>query len=78
MSKTTVSPPDGLLKRIDEEARRRSVSRSALVATAARRELSRRNPDTVAEAIARSEARFRDMGDFEGADLARENRDRAR
>ena len=78
MSKIMVSLPDDLLKRIDEEARRRSVSRSALIATAASRELSRSDPNAVAEAISRSEARFHDMGAFEAADLVRENRDGAR
>lgn len=73
-----MSLPDDLLKRIDEEARRRSVSRSALIALAARHELSRPHPDAVAEAIARSETRFRDVGAFEAADLVREIRDGAR
>lgn len=78
MSKIMVSLPEDLLRRLDEEAKRRSISRSALIASAARRELGRRNPDAVAEAIARSEARFRASGKFEASDLIREHRDAAR
>jgi metal-responsive CopG/Arc/MetJ family transcriptional regulator len=37
MSKVMVSLPDELLARIDREAERRSLSRSALLAAAARR-----------------------------------------
>jgi metal-responsive CopG/Arc/MetJ family transcriptional regulator len=75
MSKIMVSLPEDLLRRLDEEAKRRSVSRSALLAVAARRELARRTPDAVAAAIARSEARFLRAGSFEASDLVREQRD---
>jgi metal-responsive CopG/Arc/MetJ family transcriptional regulator len=75
MSKIMVSLPEDLLRRVDEEASRRSMSRSALIALAARRELARRDPDLVADAIARSEARFLRSGTFEAADLVREHRD---
>lgn len=78
MSKIMISLPDDLLKRLDEEARQRSMSRSALIATAARHELSRRDPETVAEAVARSEARFRAAGAFDASDLVREGRDGVR
>jgi len=77
MPKVTVSLPDELVRDIDEEARRRSMIRSALLA-AARRELTRRDPVAVAEAIARSEERFRDAGAIEAADPARQDRDRRR
>ncbi len=70
-----VSLPDELLHEIDAEAQRRSLSRSALLAAAARRELARRDPDAVAEAIARSERRFRGAGAFDAADLVRRDRD---
>lgn len=70
-----VSLPDELLARIDEEARRRAVSRSALAAAAARRELDRRDPDALAEAIARSEQRFARSGCFDSAELVRTERD---
>ena len=75
MSKVMVSIPDDLLATIDHEATRREMSRSAFLAAAARRELSRRDPATVAAAIARSEARFRDAGSFDAADLVRADRD---
>jgi hypothetical protein len=73
-----VSFPDELLRSIDEEARRRSMSRSALLAEAARRELVRRDPAVVAEAIRRSEERFRRAGRFDAADLIRRDRDMRR
>jgi len=69
MSKVMVSIADDLLAEIDAEAKRRSTSRSALLATAARRELARRDGDLVAAAVERSEKRFHDAGAFEAADL---------
>jgi len=78
MSKVMVSLPDELLKEIDAEARRRATSRSALLASAARRELTRRDPEAVAEAIARSEQRFRTAGAFDAADLIDQDRVRRR
>jgi len=78
MSKVMVSLPDDLVRDLDEEARRRSMSRSALLAAAARRELARRDPEAVAEAVARSEERFRTAGSFDAANLVRQDRDRRR
>jgi len=78
MSKVMVSMADDLLAEIDAEAKRRATSRSALLAVAARRELDRRDPVQVAEAIARSEQRFRDAGKFEAAELVRGDRDTRR
>lgn len=75
MSKVMVSLAADLLAELDAEAKRRSTSRSALIATAARRELARRDPEHVAAAIARSEQRFRDAGRFEAADVVRADRD---
>jgi metal-responsive CopG/Arc/MetJ family transcriptional regulator len=74
MSKVMVSFPEELLAEIDTEARRRSTTRSALLATAARRELTRRDPEQVAAAIARSERRFASGGTFEAADLIHHDR----
>lgn len=51
------------------------MSRSALLAAAARRELARPDPDAVDEAIIRSEQRFRNAGSFEAAELVRRDRD---
>jgi metal-responsive CopG/Arc/MetJ family transcriptional regulator len=78
MSKVMVSIADELLERIDAEAKRRSTSRSALLATAAQRELARRDNDLVAAAIERSEKRFHDSGTFESADLVRADRESSR
>ncbi len=75
MSKVMVSLPDDLLALIDREAKRRSMSRSALLAAAAKRELSRRDPAAVADAVARSERRFAQAGSFDAGDLVRVERD---
>jgi metal-responsive CopG/Arc/MetJ family transcriptional regulator len=75
MSKVMVSFPAELLAEIDAEAARRETSRSALLAAAARRELTRRDSEKVAAAIARSEERFQRSGAFESADLVRADRD---
>lgn len=75
MSKVMVSLPEELISEIDAEARRRSMSRSALLAAAARRELARSDPAAVDDAIVRSEERFRTAGRFEAADLVRRVRD---
>lgn len=73
-----VSLPADLLAEIDAEAHRRSLSRSALLATAARRELARRDPCDVAAAVERSEERFARAGSFDAADLVRADRDERR
>jgi len=78
MAKVMVSFPGDLLAEIDAEATRRATTRSALLAEAARRELSRRDSTEVAAAIARSEKRFVGAGSFEAADLVRADRDAAR
>ncbi len=76
MSKVMVSMPDELLRRLDREAQKRSMSRSSLLALAAQRELARRDPSAVTAAIERSEKRFRASGRFDAADLIRKDRDR--
>jgi metal-responsive CopG/Arc/MetJ family transcriptional regulator len=78
MSKVMISLPEDLLAQIDDEAERRSTSRSALLAAAARRELARRDSALVAAAIERSEQRFRESGAFEAADIVRADRDTRR
>jgi metal-responsive CopG/Arc/MetJ family transcriptional regulator len=75
MSKVMVSLPVDLVRRLDQEASKRSMSRSALIAAAARRELARSDPEAVARAIERSEERFRSAGSFEAAELVRRDRD---
>lgn len=78
MSKVMVSLPEELLHEIDEEAHRRSISRSALLAAAARRELARPDRGAVDKATDRSERRFRPAGTFDAADLVRAYRDSPR
>jgi metal-responsive CopG/Arc/MetJ family transcriptional regulator len=51
--------PDDLLEQIDAEAARRGISRSAFVVLALRRELTRREPEAIDAAVARSVERFR-------------------
>ena len=75
MAKVMVSLPDELLAELDAEVARRSTSRSALLALAARRELSPTDPAVLAAAIQRSESRFAGSGPFESADLVRSDRD---
>lgn len=70
-----VSLRDGLLTEIDEGAKRRSTTRSALLAAGARRELQRPDPEAFDRAVAESEERFADAGPFEAADLIRWTRD---
>lgn len=78
MSKVMVSITDHLLAKIDAEAKRRSTSRSALLAVAAQRELARRDNELVLAAIERSEKRFQSSGAFEAADLVRADRNSRR
>lgn len=78
MAKVMVSLPEDLLAELDAEVARRSTSRSALLAAAARRELARPDPEQVAAAIARSEMRFAGAGAFEAGDLVRHDRDSRR
>ena len=75
MSKVMISLPDDLLAELDAEVRRRSTSRSALLAAAARRELARRDPEEMTAAVERSQRRFREAGRFDSADLVRRDRD---
>jgi metal-responsive CopG/Arc/MetJ family transcriptional regulator len=78
MSKVMVSLPEDLLEEIDRVARKRSMSRSALLAAAARREIARPSPTEVDEAIIRSEQRFAAAERFEAADQVRRGRDNHR
>ena len=78
MSKIMVSLPEELVQEIDKVARQRSMSRSALLAAAARREIARPNPSDIDDAIIRSEERFRTAGRLEAADLVRRDRETRR
>jgi metal-responsive CopG/Arc/MetJ family transcriptional regulator len=75
MAKVMISLPDDLLARIDEMARRRKVTRSGLLAQAARKEVARLTPEEMDAIIERSRARFADAGPFDSADLIRAERD---
>jgi hypothetical protein len=75
MSKVLLSVPDGLLVQIDAEASRRSISRSAFLAEAARRKLGRSRPASFTDAITRSEACFATAGSVNAADLVRADPD---
>jgi metal-responsive CopG/Arc/MetJ family transcriptional regulator len=81
MTEVTVSLPDELLMEIDAEARRASSSRSAVLTSAAQRELTRRklerrDPEAIGAAIARSIERFRDTEPLNATEFIRADRDR--
>ena len=76
MPKIMISLPADLLADVDREARRRSTSRSALLATAARRELEQQDPAELDRALERARGALRDVGAFESADLVRAERNR--
>src|SRR5258708_1368174 len=75
MAKVMISMPDGLLARVDTEAKRRATTRSGLLALAVTRELDRRDPEEMDAAIARLKERFRDVGPIDAAALVRAERD---
>ena len=75
MAKVMISLPDDVLARVDEEARRRGTSRSALLREAALRELGRPDQQALEAAVARSRARFAGVGGFDSAMLVRADRD---
>ena len=76
MPKVMVSLPAELLRDLDGEAARRGASRSALLATAARRELEQQDSAELDAALERARAALRARGSFEAADLVRAERDR--
>ena len=71
-----VSLPADLLEDLDREARRRNSTRSALLATAARRELHQQDSAAVEAALQRVRAASAGFGDHDSADLVRRDRDR--
>lgn len=76
MPKIMVSLPADLLADVDREALRRRTSRSALLATAARRELEQQDPVELDRALHRARGALRTVGAFESAELVRAERDR--
>jgi predicted transcriptional regulator len=75
MAKVMISIPDDLLERVDREAQRRSTSRSALLAQAARRELGWPDRDLIDAALERGRAALAGAGAFESSELIRADRD---
>lgn len=71
-----VSLPADLLTDLDREAARRGSSRSALLATAARRELDQQDGEEIEQLLDRVRASLRTAGPAEAADLVRSERDR--
>jgi metal-responsive CopG/Arc/MetJ family transcriptional regulator len=78
MAKVMISLPDEFLVELDAEVKRRSTSRSAFLAKAAKRELARRDAADLTAAIERSQRRFQRAGSFESADVVRADRDERR
>ncbi|MEI4273527.1 ribbon-helix-helix protein, CopG family [Klenkia sp. LSe6-5] len=76
MPKVMVSLPEQLLLDLDREAARRGSSRSALLATAARRELEQQDPAELDALLDRARAAMRSAGAFESGDVVRAERDR--
>jgi metal-responsive CopG/Arc/MetJ family transcriptional regulator len=76
MPKVMVSLPADLLADLDREAARRGSSRSALLATAARRELGQQDSAAVDAALERVRTALRSAGSFDAGDLVRAERDR--
>jgi len=76
MPKVMVSLPAELLADLDREAARRGSTRSALLVTAARRELEQQSSDDLDAALERARAALRGVGPFESAELVRAERSR--
>ena len=75
--KVLVSIPDDLLERVDREARRRRVTRSALLQQAARHELGWPDTATIDAAIERGRTALAGAGRFESVrEIRRERKER--
>jgi len=79
MAKVMVSLPDDLLSAVDRAVRLRGTTRSGLLADAVRRELRRRDADSMQTAFARMEARAARYGVPTAEDVRadRDQRDRS-
>ena len=71
-----VSLPAELLVDLDREALRRGSSRSALLVTAARRELEQQDAAELDAALERARAAMHGVGSFESGELVHAERDR--
>lgn len=76
MPKVMVSLPADLLADVDREASRRGSTRSALLATAARRELDQQDGAEVERLLDRVRQALRSCQPVQAADLVRAERDR--
>lgn len=74
MAKVMISIPDDLLAALDAEAKARHTSRSAVIAQAARREISAPNAARVDELLAAARAALGDTGAWSASQLVREQR----
>jgi hypothetical protein len=75
MVKVLVSIPDDLLERVDREAQRRSMTRSALLQQAAQHELGWPDPASIDAALDRARSALAGAGSFESVELIRRNRE---
>jgi predicted transcriptional regulator len=75
MTKVLVSIPQDLLDRVDREAQRRGLTRSALLQLAVRRELGWPDTATIDAALDRARTALADAGSFESVDLIRKGRE---
>ena len=77
MAKVMISMPDDLLRRVDERARKREMSRSALLREAVERELERPDPERMRAAVRRlmSDYDFETGEPFDSAEWIRHDRD---
>ena len=75
MAKVLVSIPDDLLERVDREADRRRITRSALLQQAARRELGWSDISAIDAALQRGREAMVGAGTFESVDEIRRERD---
>jgi hypothetical protein len=75
MAKILVSLPDDLLERLNREAARRGVTRSALIQQAATRELGWPDPAVIDAALDRARSALAGAGTFESAAAIRRDRD---
>jgi len=74
MAKVMISIPDELLAAVDAEASARQTSRSALLAQAARREITAPNAARADELLATARAALADTGTWSATELVRVQR----
>jgi predicted transcriptional regulator len=75
MVKVLISIPEDLLARVDREAGRRSMTRSALLQQAARHELGWPDTATIDVALERARAALSGVGSLESVEAIRQGRE---